>query len=210
MVMGTILVTLSGTHGTGKSTHAGRCYYLLNKSGKKFAYVRHQDLLDPFGFVLRRAAKILGFRKSSDFERTKPVRILWSLYFLFIYYPVLVGGIRLRRMFGYSVVTDRYLYDMLVGFWGNRMQAPLQHLLIWIVTRPDISFVLDADETRILKERPEHTMEFVRKEKRLYRRVAEYFGLKQIDTGNPAPIVWNTLVNDISSRWDQAQNRHPG
>src|SRR5437016_8601588 len=35
----TIIVTLSGTHGTGKSTHAGRTYYLLNHSGHKFSYL---------------------------------------------------------------------------------------------------------------------------------------------------------------------------
>ncbi len=195
--MRTILVTLSGTHGTGKSTHAGRCYYLLNKAGYKFAYVRHQDLLDPFGFLLRRAAKVLGFRKASDLERTRPVRVLWSAYFLFIYYPLLVGGIRLRRIFGYSVVTDRYLYDTLVGFWGNRMHAPLERLLIRIVTTPDVSFVLDADEARILRERPEHTVEYIRREKLLYARVADEFGLKRIYTSENASQIWQSIFEDI-------------
>jgi len=193
----TVLVTLSGTHGTGKSTHAGRCYYLLNKSGYKFAYVRHQDLLDPFGFVLRRAARVLGFRKASDLERRKPVRALWAAYILFIYYPLLVGGIRLRRILGYSVVTDRYLYDMLVGFWGNRMSAPMERLLIRIITRPDVSFVLDADENRILRERPEHTVEYIRREQLLYREVAERFALKKIYTGENASLIWQSLLREI-------------
>ena len=195
--MRTVLVTLSGTHGTGKSTHAGRCYYLLNNHGYKFSYVRHQDLLDPFGFVLRRAARILGFRKTSDLERTKPMRVLWSAYILFIYYPLLVGGIRLRRIFGYSVVADRYLYDMLVGFWGNRMSAPMERLLIRIVTRPNVSFVLDADDKRILRERPEHTPEYIRREKFLYGQVARRFGLKRIYTGDNPAIIWESLYRDI-------------
>lgn len=197
--MRTVLVTLSGTHGTGKSTHAGRCYYLLNRSGYKFAYVRHQDLLDPFGFLLRRTAKILGFRKASDLERTRPVRVLWSVYLLFIYYPILVGGIRLRRMLGYSVVADRYLYDMLVGFWGNRMNAPMEGLLLKIVTRPDVSFVLDADEARILKERPEHTVDYIRREKNLYGEVAKRFGLKKVYTSENTSLIWKLLFAEIKT-----------
>src|SRR5437764_15401930 len=108
--MRTLLVTLSGTHGTGKSTNAGRVYYLLNGSGRKFSYLRHQDLLDPFGFIVRRAARI--FRVDVDYlERTTPVRILWSVYFLLIYCPITVGGIGHRRLLGDSVETDRYFYD---------------------------------------------------------------------------------------------------
>ncbi len=203
--MRTLLVTLSGTHGTGKSTHAGRCYYLLNKYGYKFSYVRHQDLLDPFGFILRRAAKILGFRKASDLERTRPMRILWSAYLLFVYYPILVGGIRLRRMLGYSVVADRYLYDMLVGFWGNRMRAPMERLLIWIVTRPNVSFVLDADENRILRERPEHPPEYIRREKLLYGHVARRFGLKRVYTSESADAIWDSLYRDIKAAMTEAE-----
>src|SRR5215472_15544493 len=122
----TILVTLSGTHGTGKSTNAGRCYYLLNKSGLKFSYLRHQDILDPFGFIMRRAARVLGYKNANDFERTRPVTILWSIYLLFIYLPILVGGIQLRKLLGYSVVSDRYVYDMLIGFWGDGVNIPVQ------------------------------------------------------------------------------------
>src|SRR5205823_13219789 len=105
--MRTLLVTLSGTHGTGKSTNAGRVYYLLNDSARKFSYLSHQDLIDPFRFIVRRAARILRV-DVNYLERTTPVRILWSLYFLLIYCPILVGGIGLRRLLGYSVVTERY------------------------------------------------------------------------------------------------------
>src|SRR5215472_4436051 len=96
----TILVTLSGTHGTGKSTNAGRCYYLLNRSGYRFSYLRQQDILDPFGFIVRRAARILHVRPN-DLERTTPVRVLWALYIFLVYYPILAGGIRIRGLLGY-------------------------------------------------------------------------------------------------------------
>src|SRR5207247_11483013 len=83
----TVLVTLSGTHGSGKSTNAGRVYYLLNGSGRKFSYIRHQDLLEPFGFIVRRMARMQHLDVDS-LEATTPVRLLCSVHLLFIYYPV--------------------------------------------------------------------------------------------------------------------------
>lgn len=205
--MRTVLVTLSGTHGTGKSTNAGRCYYLLNNAGLKFSYLRHQDLLDPWGFVIRRAAKILGFKKQSNLERTRPGRILWSIYFLFIYYPLLVGGINLRRVLGYSIVSDRYLYDLIVGFWSNGMRTPLEPLLLRITPRPDISFVLDADEERILGDRPEHSAEYIRREKWLYGQAARAHGLKIISTDDPAPVVWKNILSGVQSALEKHHSR---
>src|SRR2546425_9171749 len=140
--MRTVLVTLSGTHGTGKSTNAGKCYYLLNKQGLRFSYLRHQDLLDPLGFILRRAARILRFESTTDFERIAPVRVLSSAYYLFIYLPFLAGGIRIRKLLGYSTVADRYLYDLMAGSWGNGMKVPLEKLLLRMV--PALTFPLSS------------------------------------------------------------------
>src|SRR5256712_13627753 len=124
--MRTVLVTLSGTHGTGKSTNAGKCYYLLNKQGLRFSYLRHQDLLDPLGFILRRAARIVRFESTNNMERIAPVRVLSSAYYLFIYLPFLAGGIRIRKLLGYSTVADRDLYDRLPGPWGNGLTETLE------------------------------------------------------------------------------------
>lgn len=196
--MKTVLVTLSGTHGSGKSTNAGRVYYLLNESGRKFSYLRHQDLLDPFGFIVRRMARILGL-DVNYLEGTTPVRLLWSFYFLFIYYPLLAGGIGLRRRVGYNVVADRYVYDLIVGFWGVKQRVPLEHLLIWVLPHPDVSFVFDADEKRILADRPEHSAEFIRNEKRLYNRLAEQFHLTRVSTSESRQAVWRRVVTEIEA-----------
>ena len=196
--MKTILVTLSGTHGSGKSTNAGRVYYNLNDAGRKFSYLRHQDLLDPFGFIVRRSARILHV-DAIALEKTTPIRTLWSLYFLFIYFPLLAGGIRLRQILGYNVVTDRYIYDLIVGFWGNHTRMPLERLLIWMLPKPDVSFVFEAETSRILIDRPEHTGEFIRNEKFLYNKLADHFGLKRISTSESRQAVWKRVSADIES-----------
>jgi thymidylate kinase len=192
----TILVTLSGTHGSGKSTNAGRVYYLLNKSGKRFSYIRHQDLLDPFGFIVRRMARVLRL-DVNYLEGSTPVRLLWSLYFILVYYPLLAGGIGIRRRLGYNVVTDRYLYDLIVGFWGVQKRVPIEHLLVWVLPHPDISFVFDADEKRILSDRPEHSAQFIRNEKRIYNSLAAQFHLTTISTSESKQIVWQRVVTAI-------------
>lgn len=196
-ILKTILVTLSGTHGSGKSTNAGKCYYLLNKAGMKFSYVRNQDILDPFGFVLRRTARVFRFKNPTDLERTRPWSILWSMYILFVYFPILAGGIELRRLLGYNVVSDRYVYDMLVGFAGDEVEVPVMKLLPRILPRPDVSFVFSADENRIVRVRPEHTIEFIQKEKRLYDLTAEKFGLEKVSTDDPPSVVWRKVYAEI-------------
>ncbi len=209
--MRTVLVTLSGTHGTGKSTNAGKCYYLLNKLGLRFSYLRHQDLLDPLGFVLRRAARILRFKSTTDFERIEPVRILSSVYYLFIYLPFLAGGIRARKLLGYSTVADRYLYDLIAGSWGNGMSVPLENLLLRIVPRPDVSFVFDADVKRILADRPEHSFEYIVNEKAQYSKLVSVFGLTRVSTDNPPEAVWNSILHDIEAAFSRDdQGRRPG
>ena len=191
-----ILLTLSGTHGSGKSTNAGKCYYLLNRSGYKFSYIRHQDLLDPFGFIVRRTARILHV-EPNKLESLRPTRVAWSMYLLFIYCPILVGGIRLRHLLGYSVVSDRYLYDVMVGFRDNGASVPSEDLLMRLLPRPNVSFVLDAPEQRILIDRPEHSGDFIRKEKILYRHVADHFNLSRISTSDPPYVVWNNMLSEI-------------
>jgi thymidylate kinase len=196
-------VTLSGTHGTGKSTNAGKCYYLLNKKGLRFSYLRHQDLLDPLGFILRRAARILRFKNTSSFERIAPVRVVSSTYYLFIYLPFLAGGIKLRKLLGYSTVADRYLYDLIAGSWGNGMSVPLEKLLLRIVPRPDVSFVFDADVKRILADRPEHTFEYIVNEKAQYSKLVGVFGLRRISTDGPPDAVWNSILHDIEAAFSR-------
>jgi len=207
----TVLVTLSGTHGTGKSTNAGKCYYLLNKQGLRFSYLRHQDLLDPLGFVLRRAARILRFKNNTDFERMAPVRAISSVYYLFIYLPFLAGGIRVRKLLGYSTIADRYLYDLMAGSWGNGMSVPLERLLLRIVPRPDVSFVFDADVKRILADRPEHTFEYIMNEKAQYGKLVGVFGLTRVSTDDPPAAVWNSILHDIEAAFSRGDHeKRPG
>jgi len=193
-----VLVTLSGTHGTGKSTNAGQCYYLLNRKGLRFSYLVHQDILDPFGFIVRRAARVLGLSEN-ELQKRRPVRVLWSLYLLLVYLPILGGGIFLRRLLGNSTVCDRYIYDTMVGFRDYGVNIPVEGLLLRLVPRPDISFVLEAPEERILSNRPEHSAEFIRNEKRLYALVAEHFHLYRVSTAGSRASVWWTIVGKVES-----------
>lgn len=130
-------------------------------------------------------------------EGTVPVRMLWSIYFMFIYYPILAGGIAIRRRLGYNVVTDRYVYDLIVGFWGVRKRVPLEHLLIWLLPHPDLSFVFSADEDRILADRPEHSIEFIRNEMQIYDSLAAQFRLTKISTRESKQIVWQQVAESI-------------
>jgi thymidylate kinase len=192
----TLLITLSGTHGTGKSTTAGSCYYYLNGIGSKLSYIRHQDILIPFGFIIKRGAQLLRLH-ATELERMKPFRILWEIYILLIYVPILGGGIRIRNALGYSVLCDRYVYDLIVTFRGKDIAPPFETLLPRLLPRPSISFVLDAPTDRILKHRPEHTQDFVEREQLLYLQLSNHFQLNKIDAREPASVVGRKILAQI-------------
>jgi ribosomal protein L17 len=67
-----------------------------------------------------------------------------------------------------------------------------------------VSFILDADEERILANRPEHSAEFIRNEKRLYDGVARHFGLEKIRTTSSAATTWKRMVEEIVASLQQA------
>ncbi len=169
---------------------------MLNRRGLRFSYIRHQDILDPFGFLVRRAARIVGLTENG-LQRRRPVRVLWSIYLLFIYYPILAGGILLRKVGHYNVVCDRYIYDTMVGFRDYGEKIPLENLLLRLVPHPDVSFVLEAPDERILSNRPEHSAQFIRMEKYFYAQIAERFNLERVSTANPKSIVWSTIVAKV-------------
>ena len=157
---------------------------------------------------MRRAARILGFKSTTDLERREPVRVLSSAYLLLVYLPTLAFGIWARKLLGYSTIADRYLYDLIAGSWGNGVSVPLESLLVRMVPRPDVSFVLEADEKRILNDRPEHTLEYIMKEKRQYSKLVDVFQLKRVSTDDPPEVVWNRIVQEIESA--VSENDHVG
>src|SRR6266849_4412031 len=193
-----MLITLSGTHGTGKSTTAGACCYYLNKQGWKQAYIRQVDLLIPFCFVIKRGSQILRLQPT-ELEMMKPFRILWALYILTIYVPFLRAGISIRHILGYSVLCDRYVYDLIVTFRGKDIVTPFENLLPRLLPRPTVSFVRDAPTDRILKYRPEHTRDLIEKEQWLYRQLSNRFHLRRIDASSSATVVGKIILSQITS-----------
>jgi hypothetical protein len=77
-----------------------------------------------------------------------------------------------------------------------------------MVPRPDVSFVFDADEKRILANRPEHTLEYILNEKQQYNKLVRVFGLKRVSTDNPPEVVWNYILHEIEAAFSrQSQER---
>ena len=158
------------------------------------------------GFVVRRAARLFGFRSATDLERLKPVRVLSSVYLLFIYLPLLAGGIRIRSILGYNTVADRYMYDLIAGSWENGIGVPSEKLLLRLVPKPDVSFVFDADIKRILTDRPEHSYDYIVNEKAQYSKIVNAFGLRRISTDQPPDAVWNTILYEIKMAFSRREH----
>jgi hypothetical protein len=154
--------------------------------------------LQPLELVIKRGSQLLHVQPT-ELERMKPFRILWAVYILLIYLPFLRAGISFRHVLGYSVLCDRYIYDLIVTFRGKDIVTPFENLLPSLLPRPTISFVLDAPTDRILKYRPEHTRDLIEKEQRLYRQLTNRFHLRRIDASASATVVGKTILSQITS-----------
>jgi thymidylate kinase len=128
----------------------------------------------------------------------KPFWILWAAYILLVYLPFLRAGIGLRHLLGYSVLCDRYIYDLIVTFRGKDIVTPFENLLPRLLPRPTISFVLDAPTDRIMKYRPEHTRDLIEKEQKLYLLLSNRFHLRRIDTSFPTNVVGKKILTQIT------------
>ncbi len=150
-------------------------------------------------FGMKIGARLLGYQTTGDFERMRPGVIIWSIYIILVYIPFLVIGIHLRKMLRYSVISDRYLYDLIVGLQEDGVELPIERLFVWVVPRPDIAFLLEANESRILERRRENTAGQIAKEKKLYSQVGVRFGLWKISTDRPPVEVWENMLRAIEA-----------
>lgn len=167
-------VSFSGVDGSGKSTQIERLIQHLESCGVSVRVLRFWDdvatltrIREGAGHRIFKGDKGVGSVEKPVNRRDKNVRgwpmtgLRLALY--------LLDALSLRRVFQRSlqgeadfVIFDRYIYDEVANLdprsWMLRAYI---RLLLWIVPRPDISFILDADPEAARARKPEYPLEFI-------------------------------------------------
>jgi thymidylate kinase len=100
------------------------------------------------------------------------------------YFLYLVDAISLRRVVKKAlksdadfIIFDRYAYDELANLsLGNPLNRLYVRLIMWVVPKPHVSYVLDADPVQARARKPEYPLEFLYFSRASYLRLNELIG----------------------------------
>ena len=208
-------VSFSGMDGAGKSTQIHNLRTRLADAGLKVSIVTFWDdvarltqVRETSGHKLFKGDKGVGSPDAPINRRDKNVRS-WPMtavrYFLY-----LVDAVSLRlvvkkalRSDADFIIFDRYAYDELANLTLSNLLTRLYvRFIMWVVPRPDVSYVLDADPVQARARKPEYPLEF------LYFCRASYLALNDLIGG--MTVIPPMPVDDVAREvLRHAQERLP-
>jgi len=174
-------VSFSGVDGSGKTTQIDNLCAFLTGRGISYRVYRFWDdiaqltnVREGTGHRVFKGEKGIGSPDKPINRRDKNVQgfpMTCIRMFLYLVDAISTRNVYHRAMRGdvEFVIFDRYTYDELANM--NLSSAVIRayaRFLMWIVPRPDISFLLDADPEAARARKPEYPVDFIRKNRQAY------------------------------------------
>jgi thymidylate kinase len=195
-----ILVSFSGLDGSGKSTQIQNLASYLEERGLRTTTLAFWDNVVVWsryreGFVhsVYGSERGIGAPDKPVNRRDKNVR-KWYLslarHFLYLADALHLGSVirKARRLPVQAVIMDRYIYDELANLpLSNSLTRMFVRVVGWIVPRPDVAYLLDADPEAARARKPEYPVDFMRECRASYFRLAEL--LETMTVIPPLPLI---------------------
>ena len=191
---GKLLICFAGVDGSGKTTHARHLLRFLQEKGYSSKYVwaaSRPIFLYPFLVITR----ILGYWKTikkdacTDPLENAPPSIKKKIgplyrFLLFIDFEIItLLKVRLPLLFVRIVICDRYVYGLIMELALSNLHSPsFAKLMLHATPIPDRTFLTDAPVCVVVQRRPGFTEENIRAKQNIYRKFAEIFNFKVIET----------------------------
>lgn len=184
-----LLISFSGLDGSGKSTQIANLTSYLQEHGLQVHSLAFWDNVvvgtryrEGFVHKVYGSEKGIGAPDRPVNRRDKNVR-KWYLnlarHFLYLADAIhLLAVVRkARRPPVQAIIMDRYIYDELANL---PLSNPLTRLFVrvvgWMVPRPDVAYLLDADPEMARARKPEYPVDFMHECRASYFRLAELLG----------------------------------
>jgi len=213
-----LLIAFSGIDSSGKSTQIENIVDFYVNTGKKVKIIWSRGGYTPIfhGFksiirkIIPNSLPAPGESKQRDKTLNKKwVRLLWLEIALFDMIILYCCYFRLLKVFGYTVIADRYLWDTYIDY---KLKLPKENfdrnilwkILVYLSPRPDLSLLLtvpvqESLRRSILKKEPfSENLNQRKKRLDLYKDLIEKGKWHYIIDGmKPIDEVWSNIRNKL-------------
>lgn len=179
-----VLISFSGIDGAGKSTQIERLHSRLGQAGLRVLRLAFWDNV----VVLPRfragvSHKVLGGelgigspeRPVARYDKNARKWYLTLGRSPLYFFDVLSLRKAVRRARSKDVdiiIFDRYIYDQIAVVPGHALGQAYVRFLLKLSPRPDLAYVLDADPEAAVKRKPEYPLDFMRRYRKSYLKLA--------------------------------------
>lgn len=191
-----MIIAFIGCDGSGKSTLSEKVIKELEEDGSETEY-HHQ-----YNYFL---SNTLGkeIRKRKKITRNVVRKGFYYKLWLFVVYPNLLFNwlwVKTTKR-GRVFVSDRYVYDLMVGWDLQGRLNFLSRFLLENFPRPDKIFLTDARPEILYKRRADEypNMEFCKKKRELYLKFANKKKIKIINTEKSIGACIKEIMETLGS-----------
>ncbi|MEM2900446.1 MAG: dTMP kinase, partial [Thermoplasmata archaeon] len=201
------LISFCGVDGSGKSSLIASVSKELTKKGLsvEVVYANRAHLFYiknkmfyfglPIDFVAKRVLKCNDF-----FEyRKHRLGLPYALALFLDYIPFVLRKIHHSLKKNRLIITDRYIYDILVFRYYDMYYPFIEDAFMKIAPKPDLVFLIDVPPELAFERKKEYTLEHRIKEREIYLEYAHRLGFRVIDNTKPFIDVSQNILNEITT-----------